>query len=143
MNYNAGNRKDIRTAEKAMRQKLVLRGEVICGIMSVANGREWMYDFLADSFVFADPFHDNPSVAAYNAGLRANGIKLFNDIISFCPQQFATMIGEHYARSAAANERTRKPDPNGGDNRSIDDASSDYDPYGDPSDADGNTAPAN
>jgi hypothetical protein len=127
MNYSAANRKDVRNAEKAARQKLVLRGEVISGIMSVANGREWMYDLLADAFVFADPFHSDPCIAAYNAGLRANGIRLFNDIISFCPHQFPIMLGEHYARSAASDERTRKSNPNGGD------PGSGYDPiYGDP-----------
>lgn len=120
MTYSAASRKDVRAAEKAQRLSILVRGEVITGLMSLPNGRQWMFERLEEAQVFADPFSPDPSINAYNAGLRAQGIKLFNDITTFCPQQFHVMIGEYHARSAAADERTRGPNDNGRDSGSGD-----------------------
>lgn len=104
--YNAANRKDIRSAEKRAILADTVRREVISGIMSVANGREWINNLLAEAQVFADPFSPDPCIHAYNAGLRKVGIALFNDIMLYCPTYFETMIKESYVRSTAT-ERAR------------------------------------
>lgn len=108
--YNAANRKDIRSAEKRAIVAETVRREVISGIMSVANGREWMNNLLAEAQVFADPFSPDPHIHAYNAGLRKVGIALFNDIMLYCPTYFETMIKEAYVRSTAT-ERSRGTEP--------------------------------
>lgn len=114
MAYQANDRKHVRAAEKAQLTSLIIRGEVITGIMSVANGRQWMHELLATLHVFTDPFSADPYVHAANSGQRAIGIQLFADIIGFCPKHFTTMIEESNGRSAAADERTRSKAPDGG-----------------------------
>ena len=106
MAYNAANRKDVRTAEKAQILVGIVNREVIAGLMSIANGRQWVHERLAETFVFADPFHHDPTIHAYNAGLRAQGIKLFNEVILWAPHEFTTMIREAHERIAATDERS-------------------------------------
>jgi hypothetical protein len=106
--YNSASRKDVRAAEKAQALSATINREVICGIMQVQNGRQWMYERLAAAYVFADPFSPDPAIHAYQAGLRAAGIGLFNDIILYAAESFTLMIREHNERSAAS-ERSREP----------------------------------
>lgn len=127
MTYNAANRKDIRAAEKAAVLISIIDREVIQGLMSVANGRQWINDRLAEAQVFADPFSPDPLIHAYNAGKRASGMKLFNDIMLFCPNQFQLMIREAYERSTAT-ERRREPNADGGDQESGHAPDGDFDP---------------
>lgn len=122
MTYNAADRKHVRLNEKAQLAALVVRGEVITGIMSVTNGRQWMHEVLAALHVFTDPFSDNPYIHAANSGQRSFGIQLFNDIMTFCPKQFTLMIEESHGRSAAADKRTERPNGNGGVEGPSDDA---------------------
>ena len=97
--YSAANRKDIRAAEKVQIQIATINREVIAGLMSVANGRHWVYSQLADAFVFADPFSPDPPTLAYNTGLRSAGIRLFNDLILYAPDNFTTMLKEAHERA--------------------------------------------
>lgn len=115
MTFNATNRKDIRAREKAQLLATIIRGEVISGIMSVQNGRQWMHELLAATFVFTDPFSPDPYIHAANSGQRSIGIQLFADIMAFCPKNFTIMIEEHHVRSAAADERSSSPKPDGRD----------------------------
>jgi len=101
MTYNAASRKDIRTAEKSQVMISTIDREVIAGLMSVPNGRHWINERLAEAGVFRDPFSPDPLVHAYQAGLRAIGVKLFNDVILYAPDQFVQMIREAHERSAA------------------------------------------
>lgn len=116
MTYNAADRKHIRAAEKSLLQTDTINREVISGIMQVQNGRHWMYDQLAESMVFADPFNPDPYINAYNAGLRRRGVLLFNEIILYSPQQFIRMIEEAHERAVTADtirrtaERDTSPD---------------------------------
>lgn len=112
--YNAANRKDVRAAEKAARLSLVIRGEVITGVMSVTNGRQWMHELLSSLHFFTDPFNADPYIHAAQSGQRGIAIQLFGDIMGFCPAQFTLMIEEHYVRLATASERTRSTDTRGG-----------------------------
>jgi hypothetical protein len=127
MPYNAANRKDIRAAEKVSKHLSSMEREVVAGIMSVANGRQWVYSQLSRSGIFRTAFAPDALMMAYNEGLRSEGVLLFNDIITYCPNYFITMLEEENARNAAA-ERPREQ------NTGRDDIGSDPDAYpdGDP-----------
>lgn len=101
MTYSAASRKDIRTAEKAQVIISVIDREVISGLMSVANGRHWINERLAEAGVFRDPFSPDALIHAYQSGLRAQGIGLLNNVILYAPDQFIQMIREAHERSAA------------------------------------------
>jgi hypothetical protein len=101
--YNAANRKHIRAAEKALLPVAAIDREVISGLMSIANGRHWVFDRLADAQVFSDPFNPDPNVHAYLAGQRSMGIRMFNEIILYAPQNFIKMLEEAHERNAIAD----------------------------------------
>lgn len=133
MAYNAANRKDVRAAEKAQILVGIVNREVISGLMSIANGRQWVHERLAETFVFADPFHHDPTIHAYNAGLRAQGIKLFNEVILYAPHEFTTMIREAHERAAANDERSSSTSAGRFDQSAGQrDADSEFDPYAEP-----------
>lgn len=108
MTYNAANRKHIRNAEKSQIVLSTIAREVICGLMSVSNGRHWVYDRLSAAQVFTDPFSPDPYIHAYNAGRRAEGIALFNDLITYAPESLQLMMQEADERRIT-DEQRRKP----------------------------------
>lgn len=115
MTYNAASRKDIRAAEKSQVIISTIDREVIAGLMSVKNGRHWISEQLANSFVFRDPFSPDPSVHAYNAGLRAAGIKLFNDLVLYAPDNLILMMKESHERAIIDAVRSAADRPTDGD----------------------------
>ena len=114
MTYNAGERKDIRAAEKAASVTTRQRREVIGGIMSVAPGRAWVHQILTDCHIFANPFSTDPMITAFACGEMNVGQKLLVDIMAMCPDQYIQMQREANERSAAG-ERGRSQNRNGGD----------------------------
>lgn len=132
MTYNAASRKHIRAAEKSQVMISTIDREVIAGLMSVKNGRHWISEQLANSFVFRDPFSADPNIHAYNAGLRAAGIKLFNDLVLYAPDNLILMMKEAHERAITdavrrdTADRTADGDP---------DATDEYGRWIDPSDA--------
>ena len=122
MTYSAASRKDIRIAEKALKASAAIDHEVIAGRMAVRNGRHWIHNQLASNFVFADPFTTDATAHAYNAGLRASGIALFNSLVLYAPDNLILMLKE-------ANERAITDDVRRSADRrdSTDRRSDDYD----------------
>lgn len=113
MTYDASSRKDVRRAEKLAKQADRQRAEVVTGIMSVTNGRGWMYEFLANCHIYANPFTADPLRTAFACGEMNVGQKLLADIMLYCPDSYIIMIREHNERSYAA-ERSRSQDNDGG-----------------------------
>lgn len=97
--YNAANRKDIRSAEKAQVMLSTIDREVISGLMSLPNGRQWVYEQLARCQTYADPFTPDPYVHAYQSGAKSYGTHLHNQIMLYAPSMYELMIREAYERS--------------------------------------------
>jgi hypothetical protein len=111
--YDAGNRKDIRAAEKAAKLREVARINYLVGAMSIPQGRAWFYDFLESCHIFADPFCGDALREAYSKGERNIGLKVYTDIVQNCPDLFTQMMKEaNYARSNSG-ERSDSPGYNG------------------------------
>jgi hypothetical protein len=109
--YNAGNRKDIRQAEKA--SKIIERqnAEFISAALSTPQGRTWFHNLLVSCHLFADPFTGDALWEAHSKGERNVGLRIYTDILSNCPDQFVRMMREANAR----NIRTDKPEPDADD----------------------------
>jgi hypothetical protein len=131
MAYDAGNRRDVKAAEKAAKVADQQRKEVVNGIMSVAPGRSWICDILESCHIFATSFSDRGLRMAFMEGQREVGIRLLTDIMGACPDQYITMMRERNERASAADARHsgRAPDTDGRDS----DADPDYDSGGDDS----------
>jgi len=105
MTYNAGERKDIRKAEKAARQAEVARGEVVKGIAATQPGRKYLWDLLAAAHIFTTSFvAGDPLQMAFAEGERNQGLQLLADIMRWCPERFIEMMREHTAPPSAPDE---------------------------------------
>src|SRR5215467_13560298 len=105
MPYDAGNRKDVRALEKRAKLEEQQRREIVTGIMSVAPGRKWMCDLLEHCHIFSTSFSDAAIRMAFMEGQREVGILLLTDIMSACPNEYITMMGERNARQSAIDAR--------------------------------------
>jgi hypothetical protein len=91
---NASERKDIRRYEKQAKLRETNRINFIVAAMSTPAGRVWFHDFLSACHIFADPFTGDALVEAYSKGERNVGLKVYNDIVSNCPNYFIDMMKE-------------------------------------------------
>lgn len=91
---NASERKDIRRYEKQAKLRETNRINFIVAAMSTPTGRVWFHDFLSACHIFADPFTGDALVEAYSKGERNVGLKVYNDIVSNCPNYFIDMMKE-------------------------------------------------
>ena len=132
MSYDAGNRRDVRTAQKQAKVADLQRKEIISGIMSVKPGRQWMCDLLEQCHIFATSFSDVDLRMAFMEGQREIGLRLLMDIMSACPDQYVTMMRERNERSSTDDARFSRRDRQDGDGRDSD-ADADYDSGGDDS----------
>jgi len=121
MPYDAGNRKDVRTLEKQAKLEETQRREVVTGIMSVAPGRKWMCDLLEHCHIFATSFSDVAARMAFMEGQREVGLLLLTDIMSACPDEYITMMGERNARQSSTDARLSRADATAGDGDDYDD----------------------
>jgi len=96
--YNAGERKDVRKAEKAARIAARDDRDAIVRIMSDTFGRAWMWRKLEAARIFADPFTGDALVEAFNKGYRSFGMNLLSDIMLHCPQMYLKMTEEANVR---------------------------------------------
>jgi hypothetical protein len=113
MVYNAANRKDVRRAEKAARQADVARQDTVRGLMSTTQGRQWAYERLVACHIFASSFSLDALQMAFAEGERNAGLQLLNDVMQVSPDEYIQMMREANVRDTI--ERTRGPDPDGGD----------------------------
>ena len=91
---NASERKDIRRYEKQAKLRETNRINFIVAAMSTPAGRVWFHDFLSACHIFADPFTGDALVEAYSKGERNVGLKVYNDIVSNCPNYCIDMMKE-------------------------------------------------
>lgn len=105
MNYNASERRHVRSNAKAAKLADQQRTECIGGIMSVAPGRGWMHDLLESCHVFRTTFSGNALHGAFNEGARNIGLRLLNDIMSSCPDLYILMMREANERNITADVR--------------------------------------
>src|SRR5215813_3500225 len=112
--YNAGERKDVRRAEKEAHLADRQRQEIITQIMSGTPGRRWVLEKLEECHIFRTSFHREPTAMAFNEGQRDIGLRLLNDIMASCPDQYVLMMRENNERRSAS-ERTGDQDGNGRD----------------------------
>lgn len=134
MTYDASDRKEVRKAEKAARIADRARQEVITNLMSTTQGRQWLWDLLANCHVFAQTFTADPLMTAFGEGRRAVGLALLADVMISCPDQYITAAREANARYNSNDRSTDaefagSEDADGGvEGRVADD---DYDIYRD------------
>jgi hypothetical protein len=78
--------------------------------MGVVDGRMYFHNLLVRCHVFANPFHGNANVTAFNCGEFNVGQQLLADIMRVCPDEYVQMMREANARSIATDTRINRSD---------------------------------
>jgi len=140
MTYDAGNRKDVRKAEKAAKHAEHARIEYTKRIMSEALGRVWVHSLLARCNVFHTPFvRGAGDITAFNCGSQNVGLQIFADVIVHCPTEYILMMQEashkelsndrHDSDDRSPSEQPAGSSGAGRDLEGPDPSPGDYDPY--------------
>src|ERR1700761_5147386 len=111
---NTGDRKAIRRKEKQAAIDTRARQDVVRNIMSTTQGRQWMWDKLAEPQVFSSTFNGDALQSAFNEGRRAQGLSMLAEIMLACPDQYITAQKEANVRSTL-DERRSSPIDDGRD----------------------------
>jgi hypothetical protein len=66
----------------------------LCKVMGSKEGRRFMWRQLSDAGVYRISFSSDALQMAFNEGNRNSGVKLLNDLMTACPQHYASMLDE-------------------------------------------------
>lgn len=108
---NAGNRKDVRQAEKLAAQAESIRGEFTRTVMSTTQGRQWINDILVRCHIFHNPMTDSERWTTFALGEMNIGQQILADIMTYCPDQYVQMQREANDRRILNNVRDANVNP--------------------------------
>lgn len=103
--YDASDRRHIRVAEKQAKVVDDQRGEIVRGIMSLIPGRAWMVDLLEACHVFSSSMATSALQMAFSEGERNIGLRLLNDVMRACPDEYVLMMRERNERDSTNSAR--------------------------------------
>jgi len=121
--YNAAHRPDVRKAEKAVKLAEANRRTVLVTLADSAIGREWLWAQLSAAHIFTTTFSPDSRHSAFLEGERNAGLRLLDEIMQHCPDQFIQMMREandrrstsEHTGSANGDRRDQGSDADGGD----------------------------
>lgn len=132
--YNAGERQHVRQAAKLARLVDQQQREFITGLMGTIPGRAWVWSILESCHIFATSHTANALNTAFYEGERNIGLRILNDVMAACPDQYVVMTREANGRRTAS-DTNRKPAASADSNPEPTDGT------GDGGEADGDAAP--
>lgn len=115
--YDAGNPEDVKAARKGERRSQLLRKDMVAAIMSLPQGREWIWDILVFSGVNGEPLSTTPEYTAFNIGKGTVGRYILADITSITPDLYIQMLKEKQDVQHRHNDSRINGNEAGGDNR--------------------------
>jgi hypothetical protein len=112
--YNAADRKNVRAAEKAAKREAQERHNLLVATMSSTSGRKWIHDLLFSCHVFRASFSNDPLEMAFREGERNVGLRILDDLMQACPDDYVLMMREENGRRTISEQRGSE-DGNGRD----------------------------
>ena len=93
--YNADDRAQVNKARKKAAREKSQRNEVIQGIMSVKEGRKWVYHILETAEMFGNPHVTGDVYATHiNIGMANLGKLIWGEVEEAAPESCALMLKE-------------------------------------------------
>lgn len=129
---NAADPKEVRKLEKASRLAEVQRREIVSNLMATESGRRWVLDTLDACHIFSTSFALDAIAMSFSEGERNVGLRLLNDIMFACPDQYVQMMRERNVRELTVGQRPSSQDSIGGDSQSTDELREHRDDEGNP-----------
>lgn len=92
--FDAGDPKQVKERVREARMKERDRDDFLRNVLASKEGREWFYDTLAESGVFANAFATDPHVTAFNCGQQNMGRYLLAEVMRAAPERYLEMLKE-------------------------------------------------
>jgi len=93
--YNADDPKQVNRARKKAAREKLQHDEVIRGIMSVKEGRKWIYHILEFSCMFGNPIASGDPYSTYaNIGMANIGKMIWSEVEDAAPEFCTLMLKE-------------------------------------------------
>lgn len=112
--YNASERRHVRSATKAAKLADIQRRDFLIASLATGPGRLWFHDLLVRCHLFHNPHSGNALNTAFACGEMNIGQQILIDIMKWCPDQYIQLMREANARDALSEQR-RSAVPDGGD----------------------------
>jgi hypothetical protein len=97
--YDTADPQVVNTARKKAARLRRGRLDVVAGLMGLAEGRAWVYDFLESCHCFSTSFvQGDPHATSFKEGERNPGLRLLADVMAAAPDQYVTMCKESKGR---------------------------------------------
>ena len=92
--YDANDPKEVNRARKKAAREKMQHDEVIRGIMSIREGRKWIYHILEFSSMFGNPIGSDVYATHVNIGMANIGKMIWAEVEDAAPEFCATMLKE-------------------------------------------------
>ena len=92
--YNADDPAQVNAARKKAGRKRKTREDFVTGMMSLKEGRAYVYTLLSECGTFASPFNADPYTTAFFCGKQHIGHLLLADIMKVAPEMYHKMVRE-------------------------------------------------
>jgi hypothetical protein len=70
------------------------RSDLMAAIVSMPEGRKWIWELLTELGVFSNPFSADGLVMAFKCGEQNVGQRIFADVLEASPDAYLTMVKE-------------------------------------------------
>ena len=88
------NPRDVKELRKRSRLAERERQEMLKALLSMPQGRRWMYELLSRCKPFHTPFSQDAMLMAFSCGEQNIGFWLLGDIVRACPELYIQMMQE-------------------------------------------------
>lgn len=93
--YDTADPQQVNTARKKAARKDRERLDVVRGLMTLPEGRAWLYGLLDRCHIFENVFvPGQPDATGFRCGERNVGLSVLADIMAVAPDEYATMCKE-------------------------------------------------
>lgn len=93
--FDAGDSEQVNEARKKAGRRKTKERDTLKTLMGYENGRELMYNSVKCLFEGNPVVPQDAFSTYYNLGQEFRARELFKEIVSICPEEFATMMNEN------------------------------------------------
>lgn len=110
MQSSGSNERQIKRAQKQAKLDAQTDRVILQTLMQRPDGRRWVWLQLEFAQVFVGNGNLDPQVMAFEKGQRNSGLKLFQDVMAHCPNEFVKMMQENSAARLSSQEEEETDD---------------------------------
>lgn len=86
--------KALQDAEQKLKNRAARERDDLIHVLESPQGRRVIWKLLEAAGVFSVSFTGDNNATNFNEGRRSEGLRLFSDVMAFCPELYMTMAKE-------------------------------------------------